>query len=389
MIILRLALRNAITRPLTIILVLLVPLGALVLNLLGTTPRDDEQTELLRGAVVDRDGTIRSRGLEEALSRSIGPVVSAESREIMYLLVEEEVHYAVIVPAGYGDALGGNGERAAPPLKILSPGDEAIHTTVERVLHRYHREVSAPDGDAATAGGAPDDAAAGKDAAPGDAATAGGALMPDPPRSQELSLAVTPVRPVRTLLGVLILTLLLCAVFNGFDIVRAREQHVLHRLLAAPGGTAVYVAQQGLALAFVAVAQAMVGTTAIAVAFRIDLPGALRLAVVVSLFGLTAAALALAIAGRTKTLGGAAVAAGFLVMPLVMAGGAFWSRDSLPPAVSRAGYFFPTTWAIVTLEGVLDGAPLVSYSVNLLALGLFTVLLALLGPWTREDLEFT
>lgn len=376
MIIVRLALRNAITRPLTIILVLLVPLGALVLNLLGTTTSDDEQTVLLRGAVVDRDGTIRPRGLEEALSRSIGPVVSVESREIMYLLVEEEIHYAVIVPAGYGAALGENGERAPPPLKILSLGDEAIHTAVERVLHRYHREVSAPSGDAA-----PDDAVA-NDAADG-------VLMPDPSRSKEQSLAVTPVRPVRTLLGVLILTLLLCAVFNGFDIVRAREQHVLHRLLAAPGGTAVYVAQQGLALAFVAVAQAMVGTTAIAVAFRIDLPGALRLAVVASLFGLTAAALALAIAGRMKTLGRAAVAAGFLILPLVMAGGGFWSRDSLPPAVSRAAYFFPTTWAMATLEGVLDGAPLVSYSVNLLVLGFFTVLLALLGPWTREDLEFT
>jgi ABC-type multidrug transport system permease subunit len=209
---------------------------------------------------------------------------------------------------------------------------------------------------------------------------------PTPASAGEGALAATTVQPVRTLVGVLMLTLLLGTVFNTFEMVRDREQRILHRLLVAPGGTVVYVAQHGLALALIALVQAMTGVAAIATAFGIDPAGALRLAVVILLFALTATALALAIAGWVNSLSEAALAAGFLILPLVMAGGGFWSSANMSRAAARLAYLLPTTWAMAAAEGVLDGAPLVSYSVHLLALGLFTAFLALLGPWKREDL---
>jgi ABC-2 type transport system permease protein len=161
----------------------------------------------------------------------------------------------------------------------------------------------------------------------------------------------------------------------GFPIVTARNKKLLKRLAATPMSRAEYL------LSFIASRLGFLVLEMIAIlgfgmlAFGVPVRGAVgTLALVVLLASIMFSALGLLIASRAQTLEGASGLMNFVMLPMWIGSGVFFSTRNFPESVQPVLRALPLTAANDALRGVmLQGATLAGIGVELAVMSAWTL----------------
>jgi ABC-2 type transport system permease protein len=329
--------------------------------------------------VVDLDGSAASRELAAALDRSPALDVTAygDEDDLRTDVRTGRVEGGVVVPAGYGAALGG-GATAAVGL-LTDPGGATatpIRSAVTGAVGGQARVQAAATFAAEATGG---DRAALVDVA---AAEAGG-LAPvavaverigDPGRGDLSPFSYT--APSN-----LVLFLFVNSLTVGAVLATDRRNGITRRLLVTPHPASTIVAGVGLAkFAFALVQGGLI--LAVGLLFDVDWGDPVAVVLLTVVFAVVSTAVGLLVGATARSADTAQSIAVPVAIGMAMLGGCMWPLDLVPPVMRVIGHAVPHAWA---MDGwtdlVLDGEGLGAVAVELVVLSGYAAVLLALAAW--------
>jgi ABC-2 type transport system permease protein len=180
--------------------------------------------------------------------------------------------------------------------------------------------------------------------------------------------------------GLLILNALFNASFAGFGLIDKLRSGFLERIRVTPISRLAIVLGFVLRNSLVLIVQsALLLLTALFFGLRIDPMGALIVAVLMVLIGITMASLSYSIALLVKDEGTLAAITNFFTLPLVILSGVMLPVAFAPPAIRSIAKFDPFSYAVDAARSLLNGVP--ADPAVLQAFGLFSVL-GVIASWT-------
>ncbi len=329
----------------------------------------------MRVALIDHDDTFLSRMVIEAVAPA-ATFVDLEEEEITGALVNGRIEYALVMPAGMQERVIA-GRRARVETWSLQGVQMTrfVRSAADAVLSAAHNVARTVDGD--------------RDAfvAVMQAVQAGSfALETETYRSERGALAAGEAAGLSQLMGLLTMTMLLLAMTTCLMFLADIEKGTFHRTLVGPLSVRRYMLEANAAFFCVTVLQAVAGAIVLSMVFpQLTAEAVLSAAAILAAFAMVAVSFTLAVANTMKTVRRTAIATNFLIMPMVMLGGAFWPFEIMPDYLQRVGAFSPTRWATSATAAAFSGAPFAEIVPHLGVLLLFAVVFQLLGSWRRVD----
>ena len=362
-------LRRIIARPWMILMTIAVP--AIIVLVVSGGGGDTG----MRVALIDRDESLLSSMVRDAVD-PVAAFVRVDYDEIESALVEGRIEYALVLPAGMQRAVVA-GERARIETYSLQgvTMTRTVTATANTVLSAAHNVALSVDGDSM-----------GFEEAMSRVRDGRFRLQPESFRSERGALAPGEAARVSQLIGILTFTMLVTAMGTSVMFLKDVETGTFHRTIAGPVSVRRYMVGTNGAFFSLTVLQAIAAALAIRVAVPQLSPRAtlMTLAILVA-FALVAVSFALAVANTMRTVRRTAIAANFLIMPMVMLGGAFWPFDIMPDYLQQIGAFSPTRWTTSATASALSGGAFVDIVPQLGILLLFAVVFELLGFWRQVD----
>ncbi len=168
----------------------------------------------------------------------------------------------------------------------------------------------------------------------------------------------------------------------AFSITTARQKQLLKRLIATPMRRSHYLLAQILGRLVFLVPELIVLVGVGWLAFGVAVHGSLGLLAITSLLGaVTFCGLGLLVASRVRTIEGASGLANFVMLPMWLVSGVFFSSERFPDRLQPLIRALPLTALIDALRGIMnEGRPLSGVGTQLLILsawGILSFLLAL------------
>jgi ABC-2 type transport system permease protein len=180
--------------------------------------------------------------------------------------------------------------------------------------------------------------------------------------------------------GLLILNALFNASFAGFGLIDKLRSGFLERIRVTPISRLAIVLGFVLRNSLVLIVQsALLLLTALFFGLVIDPMGALIVAVLMVLIGITMASLSYSIALLVKDEGTLAAITNFFTLPLVILSGVMLPVAFAPPAIRTIAKFDPFSYAVDAARSLLNGVP--ADPAVLQAFVLFSVL-GVIASWT-------
>jgi ABC-2 type transport system permease protein len=354
----------------------IVVLPVVIIVLIGTTFGGDQGFDV---AVLDRDGSTASEGLVEALDSGDGVSVKPYDSvtEMRRDIRTGTVAAGLMVPAGYGERLGG-GEDATVDL-IADPtsgsavavqasvraavGDEAVRIAAARLY--------------AEAGGS-DDVAAAQQAVAGQADQVAPAEVRTVPVDEGGSATFGTFD--YTAPSNLVLFTFINTTVAGTALALERRQGITRRILASPHGTGTILAGIGASKLLFALVQSVLIVAVGALVFGVGWGDPLAAGLLVLLFALVATSVGLLL-GATVSDPDQAQAVGVPVaIGLAMLGGCMWPLEVVPPVMRAIGHVAPHAWAMDAWQDVIfDGAGAAAIAGPLAVLAGFALVLGLVA----------
>ncbi len=361
--------KRIIRRPSMIVLTVAIPvLIVLIVGAGGTGNR-------IRVALIDRDGSLLSEMVRDAID-PIATIVDVEYDDIGASLVDGRIEYALVLPAGMQAAVVA-GERARVETYSL----QGIQMT-RMVRSAADAVFSAAHNVALHTGEDPDRF----EAAMTRVRDGRFALEIDTFRRDQGALPADSAAGVAQLIGLLTMTMLLMTMGSCLMFLKDIEDGTFHRTLAGPLSVRRYMLEANVAILCGAALQSVAAVAALRLAVPQLSPSALLMILtILAAFASVAVSFTLAVANTMKTVKRTAIATNFLIMPIVMLGGAFWPFDIMPDYLQRIGAFSPTRWTASAAESALSGASFGEILPQLGILVLFALVFQLLGSWRRVD----
>ena len=329
----------------------------------------------MRVAFIDGDETFLSGMVRDALE-PVAVFVDVEHDEIVEALVDGRIEYALVIPAGMQESVV-SGERARVETFSLQGVQmtRSVRSAADAVMSAAHNVALHVDGDVGAFTSAMARVGEGRFA-----------LQTEAFRGDLGALPAGAAAGVSQLIGMLTLTMLLLTTGTSVMFLKDIEDGTFHRTLAGPISVRRYILETNTAFFCTAALQAV----AAALALRIAVPdlsatALLMVVVIISAFALVAVSFTLAVANTMKTVKRTVITANFLIMPMVMLGGAFWPFDIMPEYLQRIGAFSPTRWTTSATASALSGASFAEILPELGILLLFAVVFQMLGSWRRVD----
>src|SRR4029077_18154710 len=157
----------------------------------------------------------------------------------------------------------------------------------------------------------------------------------------------------------------------GFSIVTARSRGLLKRLVATPMRKRDYLLGQMMGRMVFLIPEVAVLVGFAHVAFGVPVNGSLTALALVASLGATAfTGIGLLVAARPRTIEGVSGLMNFVMLPMWIVSGVFFSPSPFPAAVLPAIHLLPLTALNDALRAVMiDGASLASVARELLVLG--------------------
>jgi ABC-2 type transport system permease protein len=180
--------------------------------------------------------------------------------------------------------------------------------------------------------------------------------------------------------GLLILNALFNASFAGFGLIDKLRSGFLERIRVTPVSRLAIVLGFVLRNSVVLIVQsALLLLTALLFGLRIDAVGALVVAVLMVLIGITMASLSYSIALLVKDEGTLAAITNFFTLPLVILSGVMLPVAFAPQTIRTIAKFDPFSYAVDAARSLLNGVP--ADPAVLQAFVLFSVL-GVIASWT-------
>jgi ABC-2 type transport system permease protein len=180
--------------------------------------------------------------------------------------------------------------------------------------------------------------------------------------------------------GLLILNALFNAAFAGFGLIDKLRSGFLERIRVTPVSRLAIVLGFVLRNSVVLIVQsALLLLTALFFGLRIDPEGALIVAVLMVLIGITMASLSYSIALLVKDEGTLAAITNFFTLPLVILSGVMLPVAFAPRTIRIIAKFDPFSYAVDASRSLLNGVP--ADPAVLQAFGLFSVL-GVIASWS-------
>jgi ABC-2 type transport system permease protein len=369
MIVFKSYLKRIVARPWMVLLTVAIP--ALIVLIMSTGSTGNR----MRVTVIDRDDSPLSRMVRDAID-PVAVFIDVEYDQIASALVEHRIEYALVLPAGMQAAVVA-GERARVQAYSIQgiQMTRMVRSAADTVLSAAHDVALHTEGDDERFESAMERV---RDGSFG--------LQVDTFRSDRGALTANEAAGVSQLIGMLTLTMLLTTMGTCIMFLKDVEDGTFHRTIAGPVSVRRYMLETNAAFFAVALLQAI--ATALALQIAVPQLTASALVMVVAIlaaFALVAVSFTLAVANTMKTVKRTAITANFLIMPIVMLGGAFWPFDIMPEYLKQIGAFSPTRWTTSAAASALSGASFGEIVPQLGVLMLCAIVFGLLGSWRRVD----
>lgn len=169
--------------------------------------------------------------------------------------------------------------------------------------------------------------------------------------------------------GFLLMAMLFSAGNLSEILVKEKENRTYFRLLTTPITARQYVFSNITVSLFVMIFQTLFTLFMMKNVFHID-PGIpfWQMAVVLSIFALSAIGLALITVVFSNSSKGAGALQNLIFMPTIMLSGCFWPVEIMPLFAQRIAEFLPQRWVLDTLTKLQDGQQFQSLYLNILIL---------------------
>ncbi len=189
--------------------------------------------------------------------------------------------------------------------------------------------------------------------------------------------------------GVIAMTVLFSAIFNGIELIWDRQFGFLKETLVAPVPRLLIMIGRTLGGATVAVLQgALIFVVTLIVGFRPASLLAVPLAfLVIALIAVIFSALATAIGSSIKEMQGFQMVMNFLVMPLFFLSGAIYPLEGLPKVLAAFTRVDPLTYGVDGVRGVLIGRTHFGVTVDIAVLAGVGILFVMFGAWRFSKIE--
>ncbi len=180
----------------------------------------------------------------------------------------------------------------------------------------------------------------------------------------------------------LILFMFLTSMTNAGRLVYTRQLGVSRRMLSTPSSVGTIVAGEALGRYLVAMFQAayIVGVTALA--FRVSWGDPLATTVLIALFGLCAAGVAMLLGALARNPSQASSLGVFAGLGLGALGGCMIPFSIMPPTMQQVARLLPHSWALLGIQSLIsDGGGLASVATNAAVLGAWGAVAMGLAAW--------
>jgi ABC-2 type transport system permease protein len=319
--------------------------------------------------VVDRDLSALSRGITADLAVEAAlEVRSMTGEEARDLVRAGKLRAAIVLPEGFGAdagrALLGAGVKPAVEL-LYDPSQSFVRPLIEGLLTLHVMQtVMRADG------------------------TTRGLAVPFALHDTAVSAGPRYNGYAHSFAGMAVQFILCMDIDTGVAILLQRQQGVWRRLRAAPVSRAVLLGSRCAATALIALGILAVVYAAAIVVFGVRIEGsALGFALIAIAFALLASATGLLVAAIGRTVAATRGLSTFVVLTLVMLGGAWVPSFVFPEWLRRVSLVVPTRWAVDGLDAMTwRGLPLAAAYAPVAVMLLFAALFALVALW-RFDWE--
>ncbi len=356
-------------RPWMIVLTVAIPM--LIVMVVGGGGSGDA----MRVALIDHDDSVLSRMVSDAVA-PVAHFVEVEEGEITSALVDGGIEYALVVPAGMQDEVIA-GERARIETYSLQGVQmtRSVRSAADAVLSAAHNVARVVDGDRDAFLRTVERVREGRFS-----------LQSEPHRSERGALSSGEAQGLSQLIGLLTFTMLLMTMAACLIFLTDIEKGIFHRTLAGPVSLQRYMFETNAAFFCATALQAVAGTIVLWIVFpQLNSEAVVSVGAILIVFALVGVSFTLAVSNIMKTARRTAIASNFLIMMMVMLGGAFWPYDIMPVYLQHIGTLSPARWTTSATASALSGAPFAEILPNLGILLLFAIVFQLLGSWRRVD----
>jgi len=321
--------------------------------------------------LVDLDGTALTRMLAGEIAENNQLTVLDGEDQIRSALAGGQVDYALVIDAGFTEALLDN---KSPSLRGYSIQESNISLPVKMNVESF---ISAARHIAAAAGG------------DRELFYRGMGYYREGSFALDLSPLDDTAKSIDWVLGgigLLAMSMLFLAIMATIFLLKDRENRTLYRILASPATLRSYMLQN--IFSFLVVTLLQVGSVLVVVHFIFGIylgPSVFNLFIVMAVFAVLCVSFAIGLAGVVRTPRQAGIASSLLITPMCMLGGLFWPREVMPEILVKVGRFMPTSWVIDAVYKVMLGSPLSGTALEILIMLLYALLFFLLGSWRRVD----
>jgi len=323
----------------------------------------------IRTAIIDRDNTRVTQVLTSLLDERFVRVEVAE-HEIDKQLSRLKVDYVLVLDAGFTSKLiQGEGPQARGYYVSESNLSQPVRAWLDEFLASASQIAIASGNDET------------RFYAGLDSYLNGGLTF------KQVKLERESTERSRAVLGYLTLSMLYSSVVCSFMILINKNNRTFYRTLTSGVTVRSYMFQTVCSFLLVAIAQ--VTFLFLFLRFGIDLylgESALQMYLLFVAFSFVSVALGIAVSAFAKSILQAGVIGICVVPPIAMLGGVYWPMDTSPELLRTIGDFLPISWVMKSAEQLLEGQSLWSMGGNLAVIGLFAVILFLLGSVRKADI---
>lgn len=193
----------------------------------------------------------------------------------------------------------------------------------------------------------------------------------------------------RVALGFLVQFMLYTSVITAGVVSEDKRSGVFYRVFYAPVSLRRYLLENMAAFLLIGIVQVAIILSLLATVFKMNFGGNLSLLFLLFvLFSLVCVSLGLWIVSLFQKPMTAYITIVFITTPLVMLGGCYWTKDSMPELFQRIALFIPTTWVMDGVDRILQGVNgIADLTLEMVILLLFSCLFLAAGIFKKVDVS--
>ena len=362
-----------------IVVMLILPLLPVIPIAMGTP----SAAHTIIVGVVDEDGTILTTAFTDAL-KSNCKVISVEKDKIETGLFNATMHYAIVIEKGFtenmiksNDGMRKTSDSTVKASNSMITGYTKMEMDFTPLISGYVDSFINPVSSiAAASGGNIDKFYKGLKYFNEGTLTVNSELVGIPDRVKANSAW-----------GMIIQFMMFSSVFTATLLITDKENKTFFRTLSASISMKSYMFQSILSFLAIAILQSIVLLAVTVAGFGVY-PGisVFYMFVLFTVFSLVSVSMGIAISSISRnTIQASIYGAGIVILMCVMGGA--WG--TLPPSgiIRNLSKLMPVTWAMESVDQLINDASLVSITGHLGILLLFTVVFFLLGTWRKADIS--